>query len=472
VPVQAWGLIGLLAVLVAAVIAYKGPGAFAGGGYELRAVFTSDAQLAIRSPVRIAGVPVGTVTAEQPVGGGSPGVVVTMAIDPGGLPIHADATAQIRPRLVLEGNFYVDLHPGTPAAPLLASGGELPASQTSGPVQLDRVLSSLGSSTRSDLQRLIQGIGGAYGAAGGSGNASEDPRTRGLTAGVALHRSLVSWPGALRGLALSTSALQGDSPHALAELVAGSSRVFAALASRRAQLGSLVTSFDRTTGALAAQQASLARTVALLPGFLAGADTLDSKLGAAIPPTRAFARRILPALRALPATISAGNPWITQLSLLLAPNDLGGLASELQPAVRDGAAVIAQAQPLVTQLDLLDRCLLHNPLPTADQTISDPPLHSGGTVLQEAMQGIDGILGAAGNFDGNGYYVRGQTAGGAYPIVTSTVPQQGPLRGNALLPPLGTRPAWPGHAPPISDAVSCARSAPPDLNAARTGAGP
>ena len=43
-----------------------------------------------------------------------------MSINPNGLPIHADATAKIRPRIFLEGNFYVDLHPGTPSAPVLS----------------------------------------------------------------------------------------------------------------------------------------------------------------------------------------------------------------------------------------------------------------------------------------------------------------------------------------------------------------
>ncbi len=38
--------------------------------------------------------------------------VVTMEIDDDGLPIHKDATAKIRPRIFLEGNFFVDLQPG------------------------------------------------------------------------------------------------------------------------------------------------------------------------------------------------------------------------------------------------------------------------------------------------------------------------------------------------------------------------
>ena len=43
--------------------------------------------------------------------------IVTMAIKDVGLPIHEDATLKVRPRIFLEGNFFVDLKPGTPHAP-------------------------------------------------------------------------------------------------------------------------------------------------------------------------------------------------------------------------------------------------------------------------------------------------------------------------------------------------------------------
>ena len=43
---------------------------------------------------------------------GSDTAIVTMEIDDKGLPIHKDATAKIRPRIFLEGNFFVDLQPG------------------------------------------------------------------------------------------------------------------------------------------------------------------------------------------------------------------------------------------------------------------------------------------------------------------------------------------------------------------------
>ena len=93
------------------------------------------------SPVRIAGVNVGKVTKVKPGPGTT--AIVEMAIDDGGRPIHRDATLKIRPRLFLEGNFYVDLKPGSPSAPELRDGGTIPLANTATPVQLDQVLSAL-----------------------------------------------------------------------------------------------------------------------------------------------------------------------------------------------------------------------------------------------------------------------------------------------------------------------------------------
>ncbi len=95
-----------------------------------------------------------------------------MNIDKSALPIHSDATALIRSRIFLEGNFYIELSPGSPNAPVLSSGATLPAANTSGPVQLDRVLASLTANPRSNLQTLLQGIGCVL-----NGKSTPRPRT-------------------------------------------------------------------------------------------------------------------------------------------------------------------------------------------------------------------------------------------------------------------------------------------------------
>ena len=73
------------------------------------------------SPVRIAGVDVGKVKKVEPTRPARRRRSVTMEIQKQGLPIHEDAQLKIRPRIFLEGNFFVDIQPGTPSAPNLRS---------------------------------------------------------------------------------------------------------------------------------------------------------------------------------------------------------------------------------------------------------------------------------------------------------------------------------------------------------------
>ena len=104
--------------------------------------------------------------------------------------------------------------------------------------------------------------------------------------------------------------------------------------------------------------------------------------------------------------------------------------------------------------------------------IQDPPLTTGVPVYQELLESAVGIAGAGQNFDGNGRYLRSSPAGGADPVQTGNLGTQGPLFGNAVLAPLGTRPAWPGKAPPVKSSTPCFQNAAPDLNRVSTGAGP
>ena len=93
-------------------------------------------------------------------------------------------------------------------------------------------------------------------------------------------------------------------------------------------------------------------------------------------------------------------------------------------------------------------------------------------MYQELLESAVGIAGAGQNFDGNGRYLRSTPAGGSTAVQTSVLGTQGPLFGNAVVPPLGTRPAWPGQAPPVKSGTPCFQNAAPNLNRVSTGAGP
>ena len=80
---------------------------------------------------------------------------MTMRIQDKGRPLHADAQFKIRPRIFLEGNFFVDVSPGT-AGKEVADNHTFPVQQTDTPVQLDEVLTALQTDTREDLKTLLR----------------------------------------------------------------------------------------------------------------------------------------------------------------------------------------------------------------------------------------------------------------------------------------------------------------------------
>ncbi|HEX3979082.1 MAG TPA: MlaD family protein [Solirubrobacteraceae bacterium] len=466
---------GIAAIVILAVcyLVFGGGLPFGGAPFTLKATFTVETQLHLGSPVRIAGVNVGTVTAVRRVGGNSTAAVATMSIQSNGLPIHEDATADIRPRLFLEGNFYVDLHPGTPSAATVSSGATLPAAQTTGPVQLDRVLSSLRSNTRADLQTLLQGLGQSFnGRPTAAQDATQDPSVQGLTAGQALNRSLKYAAGAFKASTIVNAALLGSQPHDLSGVVAGSAHTFSALAAAQTRLEDLVTTFNATMGALAARQDDLSSTISLLPPFLRAADSALGPLQASFGPTQRFAKALTPSVKQTAPTITAGLPWLAQSTALLSPQELGGLLNSLTPAIQGTSSTLISSKALLNGSDALARCFVHTVIPTGNERISDPPLTTGLQTYQELFQSAVGLASFSQNFDGNGRYVRSAAGGGSDQVATASLPGGGPLYGNAVFPSLGTRPASPGKQPPLVRSVPCFRAAPPNLNAAKTGVGP
>ena len=467
--------VGLLALLVLAIGTYF---AFAKDipftkPYELKATFNNAASIQLKSPVRIAGVQVGQVSKVEAADDDSTATVVTMKLKDEALPIHRNAELKIRPRIFLEGNFFIDLKPGTPEAGEVESGKPIPSTQTAAPVQLDQVLATLKSDARKDLQKLLQGLGEGFGGEPKPEEAADDDRdTRGETAGESLNDSLDDSPEALRGTAILNQALLGRNPGDLRRLIKGTQKVTAALASRENQLKDLVSNFNTTAGALAAEQAALRRTIHVLPEVLEEANPALDKLNASFPSLRAFSLELIPGVRETPESITTALPWIAQARPLVSRAELGGLTNDLLPATRDLAAFTDGFVTFLPQADLVNRCLLNNLLPTGDVVIQAGNLTTGVENYKELFQALVGFTGESHNFDGNGQYTRFQTGGGTNRVQTGNVGTAGPLFGNMLRQPLGTRPVRPASEPPKKRTSACYKQKRPDLNSARTGGGP
>jgi phospholipid/cholesterol/gamma-HCH transport system substrate-binding protein len=460
--------VGLFTAIVLAVLVYFG---FAKDipftqGYRLKAVFETSNNIRLSSPVRIAGVNVGKVKAIERKADTNT-AIVEMEINDPGLPIHKDAEVKIRPRIFLEGNFFVDLKPGTPSAPVLDDGDTLPMTQTAVPVQFDQILSILQADTRKNLQKTLQGLGdGLTRKPSAADDRDGDPDTRGESAAESLNDAIDYGEEALRGTALVSEALLGAERDDLSQLLRGLSRTTEGLGRNEAQLQGLIENFNTTVAASAAEATNLRTSIRELGPTLENADGALDALNASFPATRAFAREILPGVRETAATVEATFPWIRETRPLLSEAELGGLTKQLQPGTAALAKVSQQSLQLMRETDLLSRCATENILPTQESKIDDGALSSGQTVSQEFWHALVGIAGEGQNFDGNGWYVRLQPGGGDNHITSPG--RENPYFGSLPQRPLGTRPAWPSRKPPYRPEVACHTQRKPNLDA-RTG---
>lgn len=462
------GMIALIFILVFTLgpyLAFTKHIPFTGHGYTLSATFANGVNISTKSPVRIAGVDVGEVIE---VGRDGNATEVTFTVEGKGRPIHDDAFAQIRPRIFLEGNFFVDLDPGSPSAPEMDSGTTIPVSRTSTSVQLDEIFSALQSPVRADLSRVLQGLGTAF---THEPTAAEDatqlPEVQGKTGAEGLNGAFRYGGDAGRYSAQVTNAFLGTTPGDLSRLVAGAGRTFAAFAANEEDLQGLLVNFEVFTGALAAQSENLATTVQRFAPTLRTTRESLVNLNLTLPPLRAYAIQLRPAVAELPGFIAAGKPWVAQAFPLLSGREAGGTARLLREAT-PGLAGAAQAGKAnaIPQINRLSLCTTQVIVPTNNQTINDQ-FSTGGPNYREFFYYLVNFAGITQNFDGNGYYLRAAPGGG-----NSLTELQNPA-GNlttdkrvfsySVENPLGTQPQL-GGAPPKKPDVRCHTNPAPDVN--------
>jgi phospholipid/cholesterol/gamma-HCH transport system substrate-binding protein len=444
--------------------------------FEFNAVFETGNNLRLDSPVRIAGVNVGEVTAVEREED-SDLVTVTMTLTDEGQPIHKDATAMIRSRIFLEGNFFVDLKPGTPSSDLVEDGDTLPVTQTATPVQLDQLLTALQTGDREYLQDLLKGFGDALvRKPSAADDAQQDKMVRGKSASQALNESLNDAPDALKHGSQTSTALLGTEPHDLSKLVKALAKVTTALSTNEEQLSELITNFNRFFASFAAEEANLTRAVRVLGPTIEHAHSSLRSLNAALPELAGFARDIIPGVQQTQPTIAAVSPWIAEAQRLFAQEELGGLLNSLRPAINSFAIATNSSFDLLRQTNFTSRCFNEIILPSGDVVLDEGPLSSGVPNYKEFWYTVVGLAGDAQGFDGNGTYTRTATGGGHVLIKTGKLanrpPNRNVLYGNALVPPKGTLPKRPSRLPAFKPNVACHENAKPNLNGPESKAGP
>jgi phospholipid/cholesterol/gamma-HCH transport system substrate-binding protein len=459
------GLVVILIIALASFLAYTKRIPFVSRGYELHATFQNAATLKPDSPVRIAGVNVGKVISIEPKGNATE---ATFTVDDAGQPIHDDAMATIRPRLFLEGNFFVDLHPGSPSAPELPSGGDIPISNTATAVQLDQVLAALQKPVRSDLQQLLEGYGTALThEPTPQEDTTQDPIVHGKTAAEALNQSFDYGGKAGKDSAIVNEALQGTQPNDLTRLIVAQSRIFRALVGREADLKGLITNFNTTAGALASESSNLSESIRLLAPVLEEAQPTLRHLNATFPPLRAFSIDIRPGVRETPATIRAGEPWLAQTRKLLRDSELGGLAKLTKESTPGLAKAAHSSLDLFPQISALSTCTSKVLVPAGDTVLNDPNFGTGQSNFREFFYGLVNFAGDGASFDGNGSYLRLQNGGGDNLV---EAPNPGAAPGDDIefshtaSVPQGVQPDQAGSEPPFRPDFPCHKNPLPDVN--------
>ncbi len=477
---------GAIAIVALVVFVYLGFTKFANPfatPYTIHAVFSNANGLVPGSPVRIAGVDVGQVTGVGAVPGCRTGgsvetsdtssdqqctaADITMSINNNGLPIHKDATFAIRPRIFLEGNFFVDVSPGTPEAPTAPSSWTFPIQQGTEPVQFDQVVTSLQAPTRANLQTLLQQFGGALKKGGPSYNAS-----------------IQYWLPAYEYSAVVSHDALGIQPHDLSNWIAEQGEVSGAIDTHPKNLENLITNFNTTAHSFAVENTALSQAVAELPqtlsvalpafhalnaAFCSGAQVPDCAPG----PLPQLAKALIPGVKSTGPMIDASLPFITQLRYLVSPTELRGLTADLAKTVPALSNLTRQSIPLMANgVRPAASCAENVVIPWSKLTINDGHFDASNgfparPVYVEAVDFLPGLAGESRDFDANGPYIRVLGTGG-----TLTYSASPGLLGQALAPLQGEQPQPPPgeKSPPLEPNVPCETQQPiTDLSASTGG---
>jgi virulence factor Mce-like protein len=429
--------------------------------FTLHVLVNNSVNVRADSPVRIAGIDVGAVTGVEAGPGQSTRITFTM--NNNGLPIHKDATLRIRDRLFLEGGYYLELDPGTPAAPIAKDGFTIPQSQTTTPVQFYKVLSQFDSYTRDSLKDTLITLNQGFSPAPG--------RPLSDSGAAGFKQAVPELEPTLKDVAWVSQALRGTQRDDVHTLLTAAASVTGTLASTTPQLVDLIHSLNLTSTALASTDGALAQTFTELDQTLKVAPNSLAAIDRALPPLVNLAQVLVPTLKVSPPLLDQITRSINQLNTVVSEPERSRLLTTLNATFVQFPEILQLlAKPFPFTKPVTD-CLQTHVVPVFTQQVPDGPLSTGRPVWQDFAHFLPGVAGASGSFDGNGPYTRvlagagtnSLTGGllGSIPILGQIVGSSPPGGGSLL----GARPAWVGDltSSDFRPDVSCSTQPVPSL---------
>ena len=247
--------------------------------YSITATFTDAADILNNNEVYMNGTKVGHVGAVSVVNGQAQ---VRLVIDDGqALPLHQDATAEVRKKNLL-GETYIDLQRGSSAAQI-PDGGAIPVNHTIPITEIDQVLAIFDPETVQRVQLLINALGDATSNNGRNMNAEATSTDQLLTS--------------LQNPAVELSVRQQQVQDIVLEL----QRFYTVLANQRGQIRDEFGTWNQVMAQMAAQESSIGGTLQQADTLLQNLDTLVTGEGGNI-------RTIL---SSLPASLNATNSFLS-----------------------------------------------------------------------------------------------------------------------------------------------------------------
>ena len=316
-----------------------------GRGYKAVVMVPADAQnpagvqnLVVGSKVRVAGVPVGWVTAMH-VEGQQVAVSLNFTAYQ---PLHRGVQVRIRPKNLMNPT-YIQVIDGR--GPPLPSGTRLPATVLASSVTLQNVLNSLQPTTRAQIGQLVRDLDAATAGAGGNLSA------------------ILSGLGQVGRQGSTTLDVLAAQSQELAQIVRGTSQLLAALDTGNGQIAQLATAANSVTGATAAAGTQLKQAVAGLPQLIAelhAAAPSISQLSQALQPVSgalsASAANLGASLQTLPGLTANLHQALPQLGqdLSLAPATLSqvpGTAAVLDRLLPGLTTALSNIDPVLGYLE-------------------------------------------------------------------------------------------------------------------------
>lgn len=366
------------AAVILAIVATLGGGS---GAYRVEALFDNAGFAVPGEQVRIAGAPVGTISALSVTRQNLAAVTLTIE-NRNFVPWYANATCTIRPQSLIAER-YVDCNPGSSNRhPLRRIGNGygqgshlLPVTRTSSPIDPDIVQNISQQSVRQSLSVILNELGTGLAARGSDLNAVI------LRANPALAQTE------------RVFSLLSSQNRVLARLASDSDRVLAPLARTRRSLADFVVQANRTATASAAERTQLAQSIRLLPPFLKQLKPLMADLGQLADQGTPLLRDAGSSAAALDAEFKTLVPFASRARTAIA--NLGNAAQQSESS-------LVGSQGLATQLQSVGSSTA--PSAQALQKLLASLDSSGG--IQQLMALLFYGVGATNGYNADGHYVR------------------------------------------------------------------